>query len=220
MAPPSGNAPPAAPGETRVTKLHDAVRTAQLRGLNAVRNGARTGAVVGCSIVVYEGVYIDPFRQIPMAGEGPTSFSLEFVGIKHVRLVFEKLDGFIANGPVSLTIKNIFVFDRRLDRRVSLMDIKEGANAEFIRIKIDAPRLEDCTSAIMVFSGAKLTLVQSAIHEARRAINSDDSTLHLEDSAISSTQPDALVSLSNSSFEAKKTSFSNGDELGISFRNS
>ena len=102
VASPTGNAPPPLPGETRVTKLHDAIYTAQLRAIN----GASTGSATGCSIVVHEGVYVDTFSLVPTTDQYTSSLSLEIIGIKNVRLVFVMLDAIVAFAPVSLTLKN------------------------------------------------------------------------------------------------------------------
>ncbi len=201
VAPPTGNAPPPLPGETRVTKLHYAVYTARLRAIN----GARTGSATGCSIVVYEGVYIDTFRDFSMVGQCTSKLSLEIVGIKNVRLVYVMLDALIAFGTVNLTLKNILIFDRRIKRQFAMIHIADSAHAEFIRVRIHANQ----AIAVSVYNKSKLSLVNSAITECQRAVRSADSVVHLRDCTINQSVSEAnvLINLINSSFEAENCKF-------------
>ena len=75
VAPPAPKVPPRRPppGETRMTKLSDAVRTALRRAANGGANGR-----IGCSIVVHEGVYVDAFQWYPQ-WKLPDGFLLEIV---------------------------------------------------------------------------------------------------------------------------------------------
>ena len=82
-----GKAPPPLPDETRVTTLTDAMYTALCRARNGGTNGR-----MGCSIVVHEGVYVDPFDDKTLAENFPKEFSLEIVGVENVRLIFETLN--------------------------------------------------------------------------------------------------------------------------------
>ena len=76
VVPPAAKAPPPLPGETRVSKLSDAVRTAVLRAANGGANGRS-----GCSIIIHEGIYVDAFET---HFEPPTEdFSLEILGVFH-----------------------------------------------------------------------------------------------------------------------------------------
>ena len=108
VAPPVGQAPPPLLGETRVTRLTDAVFTAFRRARNGGANGR-----IGCSVVVHEGVYVDGFDK---AWKFPADFSLEIVGVENVRLILETLDS-IQMESLNMTLRNALIFDCRLDPR-------------------------------------------------------------------------------------------------------
>ena len=81
VASPTGKAPPSANGEKRVTTLTQAVH---LSFMEHCLYGTS-----GCSIVVHEGMYINPdlsycYEALP----GKDKFSIEIVGVHDVRIVF------------------------------------------------------------------------------------------------------------------------------------
>ena len=71
VAPPTAKAPPLRPGETRATKLTDAVYAA----IRRAQLGGPKGRV-GCSIIVHEGVYVDAAGEI-LCLQTPERFSLK-----------------------------------------------------------------------------------------------------------------------------------------------
>ena len=166
--------PPRLPGETRVTKLSDAIHAAVRR--------AREGGVKGrsgCSILVHEGVYIDPLSAV---GNFPKEFSLEIVGVKNVRLIFETLDCF----PISmnLTLRNVSVFDRRLHRFYPAIIVERGGCFELIRANVHTPKV-----IAISLKESKLMLVRTTVTDCCTAVCSGKSDLRLTECVIDSCSP-------------------------------
>ena len=201
VASPTGKAPPPAPNETRVTKLSHAVRAAVLRS----DIGGK-----GCSILVHEGVYIDPLQFIPPCYTVPYSnyshqdFSLEIVGTKNVRLILE-------NQPVNvmtpkISFKNLLVYDRRLSHETPTFLLSFCLTAEFTNVKIHAPGAT--AVSILPRGGSKITVKRSVINGCYNGISVIQSDLRLEESIISDISEHG-VTVRDAKFEARKTSFLN-----------
>ena len=226
VASPTGKAPPPAPGETRVRRLSDAVDAAVLR--------ARVGGAKRCSILVHEGLYIDALELIPTLDiddvepynfappavvkndnnndDDGVAFSLEIVGVKNVRLVFQSRE-VIVTGGVNLTLRNVLVYDRRpvwTGQPTFLVD--DGARVHFLDVKINAPR----SVAAVVNEDSKLTVTRGVITGCWRAIFASGSELRLDESVISGI-PNIGVNVSDSQFEARDSSFLNCDKACVLF---
>ena len=103
VASPTGDAPP--PGERRIEQLSVALRLA----LASSERGFK-----GCSIVVHEGMYINPTLGMKsLARSFPKDFYLEIIGLEGVRILntlnprclFRDFD-------FHLSLKNLLIYDR------------------------------------------------------------------------------------------------------------
>ena len=112
VASPTGKAPPPTLGERRVDQLLKAIKMASI-----MSNIGREG----CSIVVYEGLYIDPFKSFKKLGMielgWSENFSLEIVGIEKVRILNtpETIGPIFAvfKNKMQLSMTNILIYDWR-----------------------------------------------------------------------------------------------------------
>jgi len=207
VAPPAAETPPILPGETRVKSLSDAVYTAFLRAANEGANGR-----AGCSIVVHQGIYIDPLAAIRSL-EDLEDFSLEIIGVKDVFVIesTRSIDIVSAN----LTLKNLLIFDQRIRVHTPTISIKAGVNGgakvELVAVKIHSPR------AIAVhLQKSSLSFVRSAIVECISAVISHESIFHSTNSVISSsTNTATLVPLIKTTFEAKDTTFASNSGICV-----
>ena len=117
VASPTGRAPPPAEGETRV---HTILAAVQLAARRCEQGGYRHSRCKGVSIVVHEGIYIDPTRTPTEFENGyvfgvvfpNTKFKVELVGVNNVRIINLR-DGIFVN-RMHLTVKNVSVYHRRL----------------------------------------------------------------------------------------------------------
>ena len=113
VASPTGRAPPPAAGERRAGQLSTAIKMACVF--------SKLGRP-GCSIVVHEGMYIDPMagiRDNDMSALGwRHGFSLEIVGTKEVRIVNTSPTdslAFFCMRHGELTLKNVTMFWRPMN---------------------------------------------------------------------------------------------------------
>ena len=207
VAPAVGKAPTPLPGETRVTKLSDAIYTAFRRARNGGANGR-----IGCSIVLHEGIYVDALET---ARKFPKGFSMEIVGVKNVRLIYETLIQFHIKS-LTLILSNVFIFDCRLNRHYSTISLTEGACVQFMHVNVHSPRAD----AMWVVS-SKLTLVRTAITECNVAICSDKSDLRLTDCVIDNLSSTCVsLGIFDSKLEAKKVLCSSRFEGSVAFARS
>ena len=209
VASPTGKRPPRAPGEMRLRTLSEAVEAATLR---ATHGGGKC-----CSIVVYEGIYIDPWNISTQLIDG---LSLEIVGVKNVRLVLEKIIG-IGIAASHLTLKNILIFDRRQNRRLPTFGLLDGSHVEFVNVKINAPR----ALVFKLIEKCRLSLTESVMNECCEAVLSEDSDVQLKDTSICSLSTNVvnanLITLIRSTFKAKNSSLSYGSSaVSVTFCNS
>ena len=124
VATPTGKAPPPVKGETRVNTIGAAL---QLAGRRFAREGRK-----GCSIVIHEGIYIDPigpmafsllerFKYLDLASFMPNpcafgfpfpfqGFSLEMIGVNNVRFISRR--GPLTVSKIDFTMKNIAIYAR------------------------------------------------------------------------------------------------------------
>ena len=117
VASPTGKAPPPAEGETRVHTIQAAV---QLAARRCYQGGYRRSRCKGVSIVVHEGIYVDPTRTPTEDEDGYVfgvvfpnkKFKVELVGVNNVRIINLR-DGIFVN-RMHLTVKNVSVYHRRL----------------------------------------------------------------------------------------------------------
>ena len=204
VAPLVGKVPPPLPGETRVTKLSDAMYTALCRARNEGTKGRK-----GCSIVVHEGVYVDALTP---AGNFPKEFSLEIVGVKNVRLIFETVDCFMIRS-LNLTLKNVSVFDRRLNLFRPTIVVGDGACVQLNHANVHSPK-----AVAIYMNESKLSLVRTSFAESNSAVVSMKSDLHLTDCVIDrcSSKYPRLV-LMQSKCVAKSICCSSGGAECISF---
>jgi len=111
VASPTGKAPPPAVGERRVSLLSTAIKMASVMSSNGKK---------GCSIVVHEGLYINPTAYLSDSGivglKWKDGFSLEIIGIEEVRIlnIAPLLHPFhFLMEDMELTMKNITIYERR-----------------------------------------------------------------------------------------------------------
>jgi len=144
VASPTGEAPPPVPGERRFSKLSQAV----FYSFSLARSG-----VLGCSIVVHPGMYINPMHMLSSAPEPeqfklPRGFSLEIVGVEEVRIVNTEADKFVfwACSFTHLTLRNLLIHDLcsteatvfAVRAKVSLIDVLISGKNESTRAGINA----------------------------------------------------------------------------------
>lgn len=109
VASPTGQAPPPAARELRVTKLSKALSMA----CRVSHNGYE-----GVSIVVHEGLYTDPTARFGINGiynmDWAEGFSLEIIGMGQVRiLILSAADTLFAAKGIHLTRRNLLIYDRQ-----------------------------------------------------------------------------------------------------------
>ena len=200
VASPTGKAPPPASGEFRVKTLSKAVQAALCK--------SRMGRS-GCTIVVHEGLYVDPFVEFGMKDmaqwEGWSKhFHLEIVGMENVRVLnTDKVvfSTFVTRGK-RLTVKNVSIYDWsnaeaatiycRASTALNLVDVrmhgKDHASYPFLCSDVADVSMRDCC-----FSGTKCSfgLTGSKAHLQRcrwTGIHGDafligkDSEVKIEDS--------------------------------------
>jgi len=118
VVPPHCPAPPKKPDEIRVYYLSDA--------LSVAFKSCYDGNNVGCSIILYPGLYVDPWtppKYLPACHAMNTTaclkerpfFSLEIIGLGHVRIIQINDMPYVYN--MSLTSRNLSFFDRRYKHR-------------------------------------------------------------------------------------------------------
>lgn len=108
VASPTGKSPPPQVGETRVAHLSKAIEMAAYLSRFSLQ---------GCSIVVHEGLYINPFIDFGERGminlNFSVNFSLEIVGTNEVRILMtdESVnDSFLTIG-MQLSMRNLLIYD-------------------------------------------------------------------------------------------------------------
>ena len=208
VASPTGNAPPRAPGETRVDRLSYAVLAAFLRASVGLKR---------CSIVVHEGVYLDPLKNIPTIGEPPgilKDFSLEIIGVKNVRLIFET-HGVTVSG-VKLTLRNLLVYDRRrMWNKEPIFHVHLGASADFIDVKIH----DQGRCAVVLHRTSKVVMHGCIIYGSWKAITAVECDVYLSESVFSDISGMG-VTIKDGKLEANRITFANCDRLGLLLLNS
>ena len=142
VASPTGKAPPPAAGEKRVAQLSTAIKMAS--DLSSI--GKR-----GCSIVVHEGLYINPTAALGEYGlpelKWKAGFSLEIIGIEEVRILntspfahtyhFKVCD-------IQLTLKNLTIYGRReasgsTGHESAVTVWAEGTVIDLVDVRIHSP---------------------------------------------------------------------------------
>jgi len=107
---------------------------------------------VKCSILVFEGIYIDPFQEQYFPSiEVPTEFTVEIIGVSNVRLIFQSTRLSI-KGKVNLIFRNISLFGRisqigTLSRK--LIKVEEQASLKLNHVLVNSPEqigVEMCSS--------------------------------------------------------------------------
>ena len=102
VASPTGKAPPAAIGERRFASLSEAL----FRAVFTSQFGFK-----GCSIVVHEGMYIDPKFCFSLSAAS-NDFALEIIGVKEVRILLKSSDPVLLQiDNVKITMKNISIYE-------------------------------------------------------------------------------------------------------------
>ena len=167
VASPTGNAPPPAVGERRVSQLSEAIEMAMVM--------ASIGKQ-GCSIVVHAGLYIDPSCAMVRMPNWSEDFSVEIVGLEEVRVLNTsttmglKIFGF---GRMSFALRNLIIYGLRepsqhaifvSDCRMSLKDIKIHGATGFPLLCSHSSELEasDCVFSEVKASFGTIILGSSA----------------------------------------------------------
>ena len=103
VASPTGKAPPPAFGENRVTKLSEALVRASFSSFFGFK---------GCSIVVHDGMYIDPLPEDKLRRPPKEGFSLEIIGVEEVRILLNSTYTVLFHAPhVKLALKNLSIYE-------------------------------------------------------------------------------------------------------------
>ena len=204
---PTSRPPPPSPNEVRLGKISDALQTALYRCLS--------GGWTRCSIVVYEGVYVDGLTDVPpkwIYPYVPHEFSVEIVGVKDVRLVLFSREMFVVG--LNLTLRNVLIYDCRLNLQERTI-LCHKANVDFHDVKIHAAD----RSAYITQEGANLSLNRCVIHAGWRGIWSTNCGVKLRQTTFSDSTGCAIM-MRMTKFEAAETKFLRCKELAAIFANS
>ena len=181
VASPTGKAPPKAVGEVRVDQLSKAIRRASI--LSSLGDS-------GCSIVVHEGMYVDPMVGLGENGmfelDWTSGFSLEIIGTEEVRIVItSRVHPFAVRG-YELTLKNLSIYDP---------------------LKISQIRV---AMAMATAISAKMTMVDVRMHRCwgappahqvlEQIYGAEKSELRVVDCAFSNTGPSFMLYSSKAEF--------------------
>jgi len=127
VASPTSKGPPPVDGEVRFKSFTEA--------LSSLSKYIKFGKTDGVSILVHEGLYINPFLQVHIKSL-PQNFTIEIVGIKNVRFLISLQQTFQATSTCKISLRNILIHGRACHNLVL------SGNAEFFfdDIKISTPQ--------------------------------------------------------------------------------
>ena len=216
--------PPLPPLRFVKNRIQDAVMLARYMAVH--------GWALKTSIVVHEGIYIDPFENYtspqfrfgrkPMLKEMPAGFAVEIVGLGNVRIILETNQFHVSAGDWKL--RNLSVFDFS-ERRLRYLDIRdsffltsfgESTKFEMEDVNVHAPKL----NAVVVAGcrdgyveneemTVKCRLVRCNIYKCRHGVcGLRGSATEIVDSRFVE-QIDSGLTGRETAFDVKKTTFVN-----------
>ena len=159
----------------------------------------------GWSIILKEGLYIDPFISF-----SDNDLQIEIVGLKDVRLLFmgdsSQQPGLLTWSQ--LTLNNIRIYDLRDSDNTCVF--AHGALVAFNTVLVHAPH----TEAFVIAGASSVILKDCALVGCQVAIElADSSRLSIDDSIVKDISYVCVYCLKDSSFTAVKSRFFNHNQF-------